>query len=706
MVGLGVVRRRRSGAVLAVLTLLAGLTLPGPTLGAGIPTTIAIDISPAQLWVDEPVTLTATVTPNPGSGVVTFGLCDVGFDVPLDPADGTAEFTGTCDEVGVGDVSAFYSGNATHASSLEDETVAFWQRTTTTLEFGDFLPSGEVEATLTVSPAPPLGDVGIRASDGTVVFQTGTLDRTDGAETFELTTPLDGPGPYTAFYEGSIHWEASESDPVAWTDTRRPTHVNFDSTLTAGAPYDPYQLTIDVDDEPEGLLIDGIVTIWSHLGTSSSLHRMLEEAPSGNGIHVSDWLVSVAPTRTIWVDYSGSETLQPSRSEEIVITSAKIPVTLTVELDETSFDAGESVEATVQVTPPPGNLPPDPTARLQLTSDADDIVNLSVPIDPDTGLGTVTIDADDLLPDVWSVTAEFPTAAPHSLRFEYDKSDPVELRREPVGPRIEVVGSPVPAYLGDPLTITATLDPMPSGGTVQLLGGPQWDQITTPLGTKPIGGAAGASVSFSVTATQGWLYRAVFSGSGGHPPSRSGRFQPVLAQEPNTSVSNPGTWIHDSTPTFTWTATVAAGSGPSSAECSIDAGDWFDCTSPHTTSTLADGQHTFRVRTIDGNGKVESTPASRTFSLDTSAPVVTAFVANGGKPVNTTTVPLQLTATDFSLGRHGGSWQLLLSNNGAVDGDGRLINPSGWLTVTPSTGSPNAGEDLELHEPEHRWHVR
>ena len=49
----------------------------------------------------------------------------------------------------------------------------------------------------------------------------------------------------------------------------------------------------------------------------------------------------------------------------------------------------------------------------------------------------------------------------------------------------------------------------------------------------------------------------------------------------------------------------------SSFECKIDSGSYAACSSPKTTSHLADGSHTFSVRAKDPAGNVDPTPASR-----------------------------------------------------------------------------------------------
>ena len=50
------------------------------------------------------------------------------------------------------------------------------------------------------------------------------------------------------------------------------------------------------------------------------------------------------------------------------------------------------------------------------------------------------------------------------------------------------------------------------------------------------------------------------------------------------------------------------------------AADWGSCTSPKGYASLADGSHKFEVRAIDQAGNTDQTPASFTWTVDTTAP--------------------------------------------------------------------------------------
>src|SRR5207244_16086 len=102
---------------------------------------------------------------------------------------------------------------------------------------------------------------------------------------------------------------------------------------------------------------------------------------------------------------------------------------------------------------------------------------------------------------------------------------------------------------------------------------------------------------------------------------------------PNTTIdSSPSDPSGNATPAFTFSSSEAG----SSFECRVDGGSWSSCTSPHTTASLTDGSHTFAVRATDPAGNTDGSPATRTWTVDLTAPNTTIDSTPSG-PSNDTT---------------------------------------------------------------------
>ena len=67
---------------------------------------------------------------------------------------------------------------------------------------------------------------------------------------------------------------------------------------------------------------------------------------------------------------------------------------------------------------------------------------------------------------------------------------------------------------------------------------------------------------------------------------------------------------------FSFSGTDTGGTGVAGFECELDGGGFAACTSPTSYSALSDGEHTFKVRAIDGAGNVDASPASFSWSVD------------------------------------------------------------------------------------------
>jgi RHS repeat-associated protein len=118
-------------------------------------------------------------------------------------------------------------------------------------------------------------------------------------------------------------------------------------------------------------------------------------------------------------------------------------------------------------------------------------------------------------------------------------------------------------------------------------------------------------------------------GSSTPPPAGSG--QPPVSSPPDTVIdSGPAGTIGQSSVTFTFHGTDTN----DTFQCSLDGAPWATCTSPQQYTVLADGYHTFQVRAVNTSGEMDATPASTSFTVDTTAPVVSLASPAGGSATN------------------------------------------------------------------------
>ncbi|MFL5680070.1 MAG: OmpL47-type beta-barrel domain-containing protein, partial [Chloroflexota bacterium] len=111
---------------------------------------------------------------------------------------------------------------------------------------------------------------------------------------------------------------------------------------------------------------------------------------------------------------------------------------------------------------------------------------------------------------------------------------------------------------------------------------------------------------------------------------------------PDTTItSRPTDPSADASPSFSFSSSEAG----SSFQCKLDSGAYATCTSPQALSGLADGSHTFSVAAIDAVNNVDPTPATYTWTVDTTPPDTT-ITAQPPNPSAVSTASFSFTSTD------------------------------------------------------------
>jgi predicted NUDIX family NTP pyrophosphohydrolase len=106
----------------------------------------------------------------------------------------------------------------------------------------------------------------------------------------------------------------------------------------------------------------------------------------------------------------------------------------------------------------------------------------------------------------------------------------------------------------------------------------------------------------------------------------------LVGTPPETTIeSGPAGVTNDPTPMFTFSSNDQS----ATFKCRVDGGTFSSCTSPHTTTSLSNGAHTFEVRATDDAGRTDASPAARSFTVDTAPPATPVLTGTEpGPPAN------------------------------------------------------------------------
>jgi large repetitive protein len=203
--------------------------------------------------------------------------------------------------------------------------------------------------------------------------------------------------------------------------------------------------------------------------------------------------------------------------------------------------------------------------------------------------------------------------------------------------------------------------------TVHVLVYSNTDLSGSPIQTLSTTAGAGGAFSVSAATLSDGTYVAYAqqSGTAGTANSVAHTFT-VDTQLPTTTItSGPPGASGTGDAAFSFTSSEAG----SRFQCQLDGGGWIACSSPQDYFGLADGSHTFQVRSIDRAGNVGS-PASQMWTVNSNLPALSLASPSDGTVTNN-------------------SAPLIAGTGGIASGD------AGGVTVKIYSGTGTSGAPLQ-----------
>jgi hypothetical protein len=470
----------------------------------------------------------------------------------------------------------------------------------------------------TVDTSPPDTAIGLAPTNPTNATEaTFSFTSSEGGSSFACSldgavfAPCASPASYSALGDGSHTFQVGATDAAGNTDATPASRTWTIDTTLPPAPV--------IETPPEGATNNtGSFTLAGTAEPSATVEVFEGAAPRGTttASGVGSWakaLISVADGSHTYTaratDAAGN--VSPLSNARTVVVDTTAP--------NTDILAGPS-GSTASTTAIFSFSADDPAATFECSLDGEALSSCTSP-KTHTGLGEGAHAFDVRATDQAGNTDPTPAI----------RSWTVDLTA-PAAPAITSPPDGTTSNTGS-FTVSGTVE---AGSVVEI-----FDGLTSKGTVSATGGTW--SKAFAGVAEGSHTYTAIASDSAGNTSAVSNsRTVIVDTTAPDTAVdSGPAATTNETTATLTFSSSE----GGSSFDCRLDGAAFVSCTSPLSYSSLAEGSHTFEVKASDAAGNTDATPATRSWTVDTTAPD-TAVDSGPAATTNETTATLTFSSSE------------------------------------------------------------
>jgi hypothetical protein len=505
------------------------------------PTITTLAVTPGPYAVGQPVTYTATVFPVPDGGVVVFndrGTMISACGAQPVGADGTVTCQAPFATAGSHTVAAFYTGDPNNFSSTSNPLVLTVNRgsTTTTLSTVDNpgVVNDQVEFTATVSPAPNGGTVVFSVSGKPISGCSAQPVFPNGVATCFVHETTAGTQSVAANYSGDADYASSASSPINEVVAAAPTSTSLASPTVNPTVGQAVTYTATVTPIPDG----GTVAFTDGGSPISGCGSRLVSG----GVATCVVTYTSVGSHVVSALYGGDSNFNPSSSGQVSKTISQAATTTGLGVDHSPGLVGQAVTYTATVSPVPDG------GTVAFTDGGS----------PISGCGSQAVAADGTA----TCAVTYSAAGAHSVvagyggdsNYQGSSSTPMA---ETVSPASTTTGLGVdhsPALVGQAVTYTATVTPVPDGGTVAFTDG---GSPISGCGSQAVGADGTATCAVSYAAAGAHAVTAAYGGDSNYQGSSSA----PMAEAVNAASTTTGLGV-DHSPALvgqavTYTATVS-----------------------------------------------------------------------------------------------------------------------------------------------------